>query len=68
MPEQPDEYAKSTMSRAGRMWPEKRDTSRRAKPPLRKGIGGAKPFTWTADPDRILAAVKRGKEVLKSIH
>jgi hypothetical protein len=27
-----------------------------------------KPFTWTADPDRILAAVKRGKEVLESIH
>jgi hypothetical protein len=23
-----------------------------------------KPFTWTADPDRILAAIKRGKEVL----
>ena len=27
-----------------------------------------KPFTWTARPSRILAAVKRGKEKLKSIH
>ena len=27
-----------------------------------------KPFVWTADPKRVLAAVKRGKQVLKSIH
>ena len=27
-----------------------------------------KPFRWTAHPDRILAAVKRGQEVLESIH
>ena len=27
-----------------------------------------KPFIWTADPDRVLAAVKRGKEKLESIH
>jgi transposase len=27
-----------------------------------------KPFVWTADPDRVLAAVKRGKEKLESIH
>jgi transposase len=27
-----------------------------------------KPFTWTADPDRIIAAVKRGHQVLDSIH
>jgi hypothetical protein len=27
-----------------------------------------KPFTWTADPDRIIAAVKRGYQVLDSIH
>ncbi len=27
-----------------------------------------KPFVWTARPNRILAAVKRGKEKLKSIH
>ena len=27
-----------------------------------------KPFVWTADPKRILAAVKRGKQVLESIH
>jgi hypothetical protein len=25
-------------------------------------------FTWTADPDRIIAAVKRGHQVLDSIH
>ena len=27
-----------------------------------------KPFTWTADPDRVLAAIKRGKQVLESLH
>src|SRR4030081_2889390 len=27
-----------------------------------------KPFVWTADPKRVLAAVKRGKEKLVSIH
>ena len=27
-----------------------------------------KPFVWTANPKRILAAVKRGKETLESIH
>ena len=27
-----------------------------------------KPFVWTADPDNIIAAVKRGKQALKSIH
>ena len=27
-----------------------------------------KPFVWTADPDKVLAAVKRGKQALKSIH
>jgi uncharacterized protein (TIGR02594 family) len=27
-----------------------------------------KPFVWTADPKRILAAVKRGKQTLESIH
>jgi len=27
-----------------------------------------KPFIWTADPDRIIAAVKRGHQVLDSIH
>src|SRR5499426_3967928 len=26
------------------------------------------PFTWTADPDKIIAAVKRGHQVLDSIH
>ena len=27
-----------------------------------------KPFVWTADPKRVLAAVKRGKEASESIH
>jgi transposase len=27
-----------------------------------------KPFTWTADPDKIIAAVRRGQQVLDSIH
>lgn len=27
-----------------------------------------KPFTWTADPDKITAAVKHGHQVLSSIH
>jgi hypothetical protein len=28
----------------------------------------AKPFVWTADPDKIIAAVRRGHQVLDSIH
>jgi hypothetical protein len=28
----------------------------------------AKPFTWIADPDKIIAAVKRGRRALDSIH
>jgi hypothetical protein len=27
-----------------------------------------KPFVWTADPDRIIAAVRRGYQVLDAIH
>ncbi len=27
-----------------------------------------KPFVWTADPDRLNAAVKRGHQALESIH
>ena len=27
-----------------------------------------KPFTWTADPDKIIAAVRRGHQVLDSVH
>ena len=27
-----------------------------------------KPFVWTADPNRVLAAVKRGKRALESVH
>ena len=28
----------------------------------------SKPFEWVADPDKIIAAVKRGHQVLNSIH
>jgi hypothetical protein len=27
-----------------------------------------KPFVWTADPDKIIAAVKRGHQVLDLLH
>lgn len=27
-----------------------------------------KPFVWTVDPNRVLAAVKRGKQALESVH
>lgn len=27
-----------------------------------------KPFLWTADPDKIIAAVKRGHQALDSVH
>ena len=27
-----------------------------------------KPFIWTADPKRVLAAIKRGKQTLESVH
>jgi hypothetical protein len=27
-----------------------------------------KPFTWTADPEKIIAAVRRGHQALDSIH
>ncbi|MES0033571.1 IS630 family transposase, partial [Mesorhizobium sp. M0040] len=27
-----------------------------------------KPFSWTADPDKIIAAVKSGHQMLDSIH
>ncbi len=27
-----------------------------------------KPFVWTADPDRVLAAIRRGKQALGSAH
>jgi transposase len=30
--------------------------------------GDPKPFVWTADPRRVLAAVKRGKQALESVH
>jgi transposase len=30
--------------------------------------GDPRPFTWTADPDKIIAAVRRGHQVLDSIH
>ena len=28
----------------------------------------SQPFTWTADPDKIIAAVRRGHQMLDSIH
>jgi hypothetical protein len=28
----------------------------------------ARPFVWTKDPDKIIAAVRRGHQVLDSIH
>jgi transposase len=28
----------------------------------------SQPFTWTADPDKIIAAVRRGHQILDSIH
>ena len=27
-----------------------------------------KPFVWTTDPNRIIAAVQRGKQTLESVH
>jgi transposase len=30
--------------------------------------GNPKPFVWTADPNRVIAAVQRGKHVIESIH
>jgi hypothetical protein len=27
-----------------------------------------KPFVWTAHPDRVIAAVERGKQALESVH
>jgi transposase len=35
---------------------------------LRETNDDPKPFTWTADPDKIIAAVRRGHQVLDSIH
>jgi transposase len=35
---------------------------------LRETNNNPKPFTWTADPDKIIAAVRRGHQVLDSIH
>ena len=35
---------------------------------LRETNDDPKPFIWTADPGRIIAAVKRGHQVLDSLH
>ncbi|MCX7324943.1 MAG: IS630 family transposase, partial [Hyphomicrobiales bacterium] len=35
---------------------------------LKEHNGEPKPFSWTADPDAIIAAVKRGHQTLDSIH
>ena len=41
-------------------------------PAINRFIAGTnsnpKPFIWTANPNRVLAAVKRGKQTLKSLH
>ncbi len=35
---------------------------------LKETNANPKPFTWTADPDAIIEKVRRGKQVLESIH
>ena len=35
---------------------------------LRETNDDPKPFVWTADPERIIASVKRGYQALESIH
>ena len=35
---------------------------------LRETNDDPKPFVWTADPDKIIAAVRRGHQTLDSIH
>ena len=35
---------------------------------LRETNDDPKPFVWTADPDAIIEKVRRGKQVLESIH
>ena len=35
---------------------------------IKETNGDPKPFTWTADPDKIIAAVRRGHQVLDSVH
>ena len=35
---------------------------------IEEANGDPTPFIWTADPDKIIAAVKRGTEMLESIH
>jgi transposase len=35
---------------------------------LKETNSDPKPFVWTADPKRVIAAVKRGKQALESIH
>jgi hypothetical protein len=35
---------------------------------LDRHSGEAKPFFWTGDPDKIIAAVHRGDQALDSIH
>ena len=35
---------------------------------ISEGNDDPPPFTWTANPDKIIAAVKRGHQALDSIH
>ena len=35
---------------------------------LRETNANPKPFVWTADPDAIIQKIRRGKQVLESLH
>jgi hypothetical protein len=41
---------------------------RRRSKSLAQNNADPKPFIWSADPRRVLAAVKRGKQAFESIH
>jgi transposase len=42
-------------------------TRQRLKRGVFQSVADPKPFVWTADPKRVLAAIKRGKQTLESI-
>ena len=53
-------------------WPEALYRKNPVRPRSRRFVAktnlNPKLFVWTADPKRVLAAVKRGKQTLKSVH
>ena len=51
-----------------RRLPLRRRPPGRHQPLPRRDQRRTKPFTWTADPDKIIAAVRRGHRALNSIH